>query len=240
MKISKEFKIGFLVLIAGVILYVGFNFLKGVDFFSPVKTYYIEYSNIDGLTVSNPVVINGMTVGRVKELQLIPGKNTKIIVTIDVDDQIKINNHSTATLVSSDFLGGKMIVLQINEGSQNIESGGTIQGAAERSLTEELTERAKPVLDNLDTTITNFKTLMDPTDKESIKASIRNIESSTVVLNRMMLSNERTFNELGADLKTIVASIGETEKKLNPILEKMNVFADSLNTLHLANTLADV
>ena len=111
MKISKEFKVGVLVVIAGAIFYLGFNFLKGVDFFSPTRTYFVDYENIDGLTVSNPVVINGMTVGRVKELQLIPGKETKIVVTLDVDDQIPVNTITTATLVSSDLLGGKMIVL---------------------------------------------------------------------------------------------------------------------------------
>jgi len=51
-KLSKEFKVGILALLAGVMLYYGFNFLKGVDFFSKTNKYYAVYENIDGLQVS--------------------------------------------------------------------------------------------------------------------------------------------------------------------------------------------
>jgi phospholipid/cholesterol/gamma-HCH transport system substrate-binding protein len=67
-KISKEVKVGLLAIVSGVVLYLGFNFLKGVDFLSPNNSYYAVYDNVDGLTVSNPVTLNGLAVGRVKEI----------------------------------------------------------------------------------------------------------------------------------------------------------------------------
>ena len=48
MKYSKEAKVGALAVLAIAILYIGFNFLKGVDFFDPTKTYYVVYNEVGG------------------------------------------------------------------------------------------------------------------------------------------------------------------------------------------------
>ena len=55
MKFSKEFAVGLLTIVAFVLLYFGFNFLKGQDFFSTRSTYYAFYDNIDGLKASNEI-----------------------------------------------------------------------------------------------------------------------------------------------------------------------------------------
>ncbi|MDQ3536966.1 MAG: hypothetical protein M3421_15220 [Bacteroidota bacterium] len=65
MKVSKEVKVGILAVVSLVIFYLGINFLKGIDFFRPNNIYFAIYNDIDGLAVSNPVLINGLTVGRV-------------------------------------------------------------------------------------------------------------------------------------------------------------------------------
>ena len=58
-----------------VLLYVGFNYLKGIDFFSSTKRYYAVYSNVDKLMPSNQVYINGYAVGRVSRIQFLQQKN---------------------------------------------------------------------------------------------------------------------------------------------------------------------
>ena len=67
---SKEFKIGLLTIIAGALLYYGFNFLRGTNLFSPADTYYVVYRNVAGLNVSNPIYFNGLPVGRVSGFEL--------------------------------------------------------------------------------------------------------------------------------------------------------------------------
>ena len=58
---SKEFKVGVIALIAGIILYVGFNFLKGIELFSNTNKFYVVYDRVNGLQVSNPVMLNGLS-----------------------------------------------------------------------------------------------------------------------------------------------------------------------------------
>ncbi|MBC8153897.1 MAG: MCE family protein, partial [Bacteroidetes bacterium] len=49
MKLSQEVKVGILAVVAMLMFYFGFNFLKGQDFFSTTRTYQVVYDNIDGL-----------------------------------------------------------------------------------------------------------------------------------------------------------------------------------------------
>ena len=88
MKISKEVKVALLAIVSFVLLYLGFNYLKGVEFFSPYNTYYAEYENIAGLQVSNPVSIQGFTVGRVREITLMQDRDNQILVAIDINSEI--------------------------------------------------------------------------------------------------------------------------------------------------------
>ena len=62
--VSKEFRIGALVIAGLILLVLGVNYLKGFNPFSPSNTYYAHYEKIDGLAVSNPVLVNGFKVGR--------------------------------------------------------------------------------------------------------------------------------------------------------------------------------
>ena len=62
MQYSRELKIGVLVLLGGVLLVLGVNFLKGFNPLGGGMQYHAVYGRIDGLAVSNPVVVNGFKV----------------------------------------------------------------------------------------------------------------------------------------------------------------------------------
>ncbi|MEP4093814.1 MlaD family protein, partial [Reichenbachiella sp.] len=85
---SKEVKVGLFAIISGAILYLGFNYLKGKVFFSPTNKYYVLYQNIDGLNVSNPVIVNGYAVGRVSTIGILQERDNQIIVELDVDENV--------------------------------------------------------------------------------------------------------------------------------------------------------
>lgn len=107
---SNELKVGFLALIAFLILYFGFNFLKGNDVFSSSRIYYIEYDNVDGLMVSNQVMVNGIEVGKVKSVTLQPEKGNKILVTLRLAKDLVIPDKTEAILMDGALLGVKSFV----------------------------------------------------------------------------------------------------------------------------------
>jgi len=68
MKISNETKIGTMAVVGIVLLVLGFNFLKGNNLFKKNNYIYAKYQDVQGLSKSNPVVINGLQVGRIENL----------------------------------------------------------------------------------------------------------------------------------------------------------------------------
>ena len=68
MKINNETKIGVLAVVGIALLVIGFNFLKGNNLFKKDKFIYAVYQDVQGLTKSNPVVINGVQIGRIESL----------------------------------------------------------------------------------------------------------------------------------------------------------------------------
>ena len=81
MKISNETKIGIMAVVGVAMLVIGFKYLKGSGIFKKENRIYAVYADVQGLKQSNPVVINGMQVGRIENLD--GGKDMKrILVTI--------------------------------------------------------------------------------------------------------------------------------------------------------------
>ena len=66
---KNELIIGFFTLSLVIVLYWGINFLKGENVFSNKQFYYAVYENVDGLTISRPVTINGFKVGQVSAIE---------------------------------------------------------------------------------------------------------------------------------------------------------------------------
>jgi phospholipid/cholesterol/gamma-HCH transport system substrate-binding protein len=238
-KISKEVKVGLLALVAGVILYMGFNFLKGVDFFSPTKKYYIVYDQIDGLTVSNPVTLNGMTIGRVDNLKMITSQNNKIVVEILVDEHVVLGDSTSAFIANTDLLGGKSIDLKLGKNTKVYDNGDTLQGVMEKNITEMLREKAIPILTNLDSTVVHLNNIFGDELGTSIKKTLHNFELASEDLKLVMGQNRKNLHTITSNLSAMTSSLAETERELKPLIAKMSHFADSLNDLELKATVAN-
>lgn len=65
-KTTKIALVGFWVVLAALILYLGINYLKGLSVFSNEKYYYARFKDVSGIVVASPVLINGYKVGTVQ------------------------------------------------------------------------------------------------------------------------------------------------------------------------------
>ena len=68
---TKEAKIGLVSIVSLALLYLGINYLKGINLFKPTNHYVVACTNVKGVTVSSPVVVEGFKVGLVREIVMI-------------------------------------------------------------------------------------------------------------------------------------------------------------------------
>lgn len=242
---SNELKVGFLALITFLILYFGFNFLKGNDLFTRSNLYYVEYDNVDGLQVSNPVMMNGIEVGKVKEVKLQPDKSNRILVTLRLNKDLHLKDQTSVVLADGALLGGKIILINL-AGTKELPEGSFIKGTTEIGLTNLLKERAIPVISNADSLLVSFRAISKRFEKtgDYLNTLLQNSNEAVVGLNGsvngLVTDNRENLAQISTNLKLLSNDLVETEKQLKPLMGKFNTIADSLQALKLGKTVNEI
>ena len=136
MKTSREIKTAFLV-IGGIALFIyGFSFLKGTSLFERDKTIYTIYNEVEGLVPGAKVTINGLSVGKISEIDFLPN-STKILITMKIRDELIFSTSSTALLYETGLIGGMAVAIKpVFDNENQIISGDTLASEVKPGLTE--------------------------------------------------------------------------------------------------------
>ena len=234
---SKEVKVGLIGVIGLVFFYLGSNFLKGIDFFSPVSRYYAVYENVDGLIVANPIIVNGYSVGRVSDIRILQNRDTTILVSMDIDKDLIIGINSKATLSSNDFLGSKAIVLSIGDINSPINEGDTIMSEIAGGLSE-LLEKATPITDNLGVTISRLNDILASLrgSGDMITTTLDNLNNVLTNTNDLIDNNEETITTTLENLNSLTDDLSKKLSDIDPIIKGANDMISNLNMVDFENT----
>src|SRR5688572_11871577 len=192
MNISKEIKVGLFMVVSLVLLYLGFNYLKGIDFFSSTKKYYAVYHNVDKLMPSNQVYINGYSVGRVSSIQFQQQKN-RVIVEMEINSDITLGD-STVALLNGDILGTKFIQLNVGNIDNPLNAKDTVLSDVARGIADFLTE---PVAD-LQTTLRKLNRILDNlgNNSEQLDEIFNDFKATPKILNRTLSNANSKMDSL--------------------------------------------
>lgn len=234
---NKEFKVGLFVAAAIALLYFGFNFLKGIDFFSTTNKYYVIYDNVDQLAVSNPVLINGFAVGRVNHIKILQKRQNKVLVELMIDEDIQLGD-STKAILNSDFLGGKSILLSIGKIREPLEPNDTLLAEVAKGMLDVLSETATPVADNLQTTLRKFNLILDNLTKNSQQLDdiFLKLRATPDLLNTTIGTANNSLHDLSVSYKAVAENLNNTLTELKPAINNFAVLSDSLKRMELNKT----
>ena len=177
---GKEFKVGFFVALMAVALYIGFNYLRGLNVFSPLSTYYVTYQNVSGLKKGDRVILNGLDVGSVIERGFINESYDVILVTLAIDKTINLTDSTYAQLAQADLLGSTQIQLYIKPGGNRVMApGDTLKGDVDKSITELLTEEGRSAANKLTSLVDDLEDALSPfvKRKDTIALAIDNFKA---------------------------------------------------------------
>ena len=243
---SKELTIGLVVLISLVVLFVGIEFLKGVNVFKPSNYYVARYINVMGLAVSAPVTINGFQVGLVREIGYDYNKNGEIIVEFSLDNNIKLPK-GTVAAVGADMLGTASIQLLLSQSDEFYTSGDEILSKTQLGIMDALGNSLMPALTELlpkiDSIVSGVNVLVNNpalhTSISRLDKISQNLEQTTVALNKMMSgtvpSTMGNVEEISKNLISISGDLKEVSTTLkqmpiDSIMGSVNATAVNLKT----------
>ena len=214
MKMTKEVKIGLTGVIALVVLFLGINFLKGMNLFSSEDVYYIQFKNAKGLSKNSTVYADGFNIGRVSNVLYDFRHPGKVVVEISVDDALRIPKGSAANL-DEGMLGGCTLNMQLNPMSEACyQPGDTIMGSDVGGLMEsasQLLPKAEPVLARLDSLLEALNTLARDSNLHQILCNTQtltaNLNESSRQLNRLLKTDmpklAQTYTQAGEHIITL-------------------------------------
>ena len=100
---------------------------------------YARYNRTDGLLVGDLVRLAGMDIGRVVAARL--DDNFKAILTLELNDNVKIPDDSSAAIVSSGIMGNKYIEIEPGGSEDMLTNGSEFAYTQDAMVLEELIER---------------------------------------------------------------------------------------------------
>lgn len=118
MKYAREIKVGVLATVCLFLLFFGFNFLKGVNIFSPTNSYHGVYAHLHGLEEQAAVYIRGHKVGQVDAIHYDYTRDSAFTIDVSINRDIVLPQGTRMALISDGILGGMAIELQLPS-SQN-------------------------------------------------------------------------------------------------------------------------
>jgi len=229
LKISREVKTGVLVLLGILLLYYGFNYLKGRDLFNSSQTLYTEYDNVEGLVSSTPVTINGLNVGKVDNIGFKGDGSGKLLIKLLVNSDFKFSKNSTAELYETGLIGGKAIaIIPAFDGAEIAEDNDVLKSTVKAGLTDLVNQRLTPLQEKIeimmvgaDSLLTNLNDVFDEKTKTSLRNSvsglnnvIQNFNNTSISLNRLMSNNEEKLNNTLSNVDTMSSNLLKTSEQL--------------------------
>ena len=223
MKYSREFKVGVLAIVCLGILYFGFNFLKGINIFSPTNVYVGTFDRINGLTAQAPVYIKGYQVGLVESIQYDFKQNPSFTVNVSIDKTIELPRGTQMALVADGLLGGGAIELQLPmmpNRAMPYQKGDTLPTHIVPGLVDNL---QTGLLANLDSLLNQANILLASLNSEveegSLRNTLRNVERIT---NDLTVSSRDIRSLTHKQLPALMTKVDSTMVGLQEIVSDVN------------------
>ncbi len=233
MNLSKEIKTAILVL-SGVLLFIFiFYYLKGENLLDNSKKITAVYDNVEGLTPSAAVTINGHKIGKVQSIKFTDDRSGKLSVIMLIDNDFEFSINSKAQLYEAGLIGGKAIaIVPAFDGAPAVKSGDFLATDVKPGLTELVNQRLTPLqkkieimMVNADSLLINLNDVFDVNTKKNIQRSISELsgtitsfKSTSEALNSMLVDNKSAigetltnFNKISSDLTTLSTSLAASD-----------------------------
>lgn len=240
MKLSRELKTGILA-IGSILLFIfGYSYLKGTNLLEKQRVYYVKYKNVEGLAESAPVTLNGLTVGKVQEINFADASGD-LVVTFSLDNEFKFSKNSVVQIYSSGFIGGNNLGIKpVYEPNNEAKPGDTLKGEIQQGILDQVTGKLAPLeakvqstLTNLDTLLIGLSDVLDGKTRKNLKSSIANLNvtlsefrGASKTVNELLQDNQEKFNN--------------TITNLDRTTENFATLSDSLSQIEVGKLVKDL
>lgn len=227
---SSYFAVGIFVIglvVAALAIFFWLTLRKHDQNYSTYVVYLHE--EVSGLSVQSAVRYNGVPVGYVKSIELVPSNPQLVKVLLDIEAGTPVNTSTVATLMSQGITGVDYIGLQaqqVNAPPLTVHKGETYPVIPSKpSLLMQLSEVMPEITRKITQLSDSISQLFDKQNTDSIAATLQNLKIFTATLkdnSANLTASMNSLNELlsharvaAKGLPQLVASTSSTMKALH-------------------------
>ena len=247
MKITREIKTAILVITAILLFIWGYSFLKGRDLLNDYKTFYVVYDNVEGLTPSAEVTLNGLKIGRVRSIKL-DETSGMLLVELQIKTNFPISKSSEASIYEPGFISGKQIAIYPNFSDKSIAvDGDRLIGNVKLGLTATVSKKMIPIQEklekimfNADNLIIGVNNVLDKQGQANLKVSLSELSKTIIEFRKATTNINAILDENKAQVKGVVSNFNKISHDFSEISDSLNKADLGKTVRNLNNTLAKV
>ena len=244
---SKELKIGFVSILAIILLIFGINYLKGLNIFDSSRSFYAKYQNIGGLKVGSFVLVNGFQVGSVSNIELLTNENKELLVTVSIYDDFNIPVNSIFKIVNQDLMGTKGINLFLGEDTVFASNGDTLLSGMEGSLQDEVNAQILPLkikteelISSVDSVMIIITAILNKDTRENLKNSLSSLEKTFHLMSQTMIQVNQIVDENDERITSIIKNLESNNDHIKTILKNFSDISADIEKSNINNLLTSI
>lgn len=208
-----------------ILLFIfGYNYLKGNNLLKSSRTFYAVYDNVEGLSKSSPVTINGLQVGSITDIKFLDSSG-KLVVSMNINNDFDFPKGSVAKIYGGNLIGSKSMAIEpVYDQEGKALSGDTLVSKVDPGLLELVNNRLTPLQARVETAVSDVDTLV---------TSVNSILSS---------DTQRSIKQSFIDIRTTLNSLRNTTKNINDVVaeNKQNINSSFVNINETTENLKNV
>lgn len=207
---TREILIGLILVISLSILFVGIDFLKGINVFKSANLYYVTFDDVAGLAEASPVTLNGMKVGQITGMEYDYEHPGTVLVEINLDSSIKITK-GTKFSKGVSLLGTGSLAIMMAPGTQYVDDGARLEGVSQKDMMADISNELLPQIVEM---------------MPKINSILSHVDS--LAANPALQKTVTRLDAISHNVELLTARLAATSQKIDPMLNNVTGLTNDL------------
>ena len=210
---TREILIGLILVLSLAILFVGVDYLKGINVFKSANIYYVAFKDVAGLSEAAPVTLNGMKVGQVTGMEYDYDHPGNVLVEVNLASSVKLTK-GTEFIKETSLLGTAELKIQMASGTSYVDEGATLSGNSPKDMMADISTELLPQIVEMLPKV------------NSILSHVDSLAASPALANTI-----QRLDAISQNVELLTARLASTSQKLDPVVNNVNGLTSDLSTI---------
>ena len=221
--VKEQIRVIVTILVALVIAFWGYNFLRGYDMFSSARTYRFRVDEVPPSIKSASILYKGVQIGRVSAVRIL--EDDRVEVDMEIERELQVTEGSSVEMVFSGFFGEVNIQLLKKEGGMSLADNSilhsqTVPYAGFEEITKHIESTLKPIpvlIEKLSDVAHVIQKQGEQVDIRNINRILKNIDSLSHYMS--IIVADQSDNGITHNLNDLISRVKEipTEGRMKRI-----------------------